>query len=292
MTNLINYAIPGFIALIVAEAFFLAVHNKDLYNSKDAFTSIAMGFGNAGINLFAKVIMLVSYDFCFKYHLFTIPTNVWWAWVLVFVLDDFSYYWAHRADHSIRWFWASHVVHHSSQYYNLSTAVRQTWTNTITGYFVFYLWLPLLGFEPIMAMTAHSIGMLYQFLIHTETVGKFHPIIEFIFVTPSHHRVHHSSDIKYLDKNHGGGLIIWDRIFGTFQEETDKPHYGLVSNIQTHNLVKIAFHEWTSMWQDVVRAESVKDALMYVFGPPGWSHDGTKLTTVQLRQQEAKKELG
>jgi sterol desaturase/sphingolipid hydroxylase (fatty acid hydroxylase superfamily) len=283
MTNLINYAIPGFIALISAEAIFSAVEKRDLYNTKDALTSMAMGFGNAGINLFAKVIMLVAYDFCYQYRWFDIPSDAWWAWLLVFILDDFSYYWSHRADHSIRWFWASHVVHHSSQHYNLSTAVRQTWTNTLTGYFIFYLWLPLLGFEPIMAMTAHSIAMLYQFLIHTEVVGKLHPFIEYIFVTPSHHRVHHSSDVKYLDKNHGGGLIIWDRLFGTFQEEEERPTYGLVTNIHTHNLLKIAFHEWADMWQDVARSGSLRNALGYVFGPPGWSHDGSKRTTRQLR---------
>ena len=201
--------------------------------------------------------------------------------------DDFSYYWFHRISHGSRYFWASHVVHHSSQKYNLGTALRQTWTGTLSGSFLFWIWLPLLGFHPAAVMSMQAISLLYQFWIHTEFIYKFPKPIEFIFNTPSHHRVHHATNLEYLDKNHAGILIIWDRMFGTFEEEKERPVYGLTTNLTTYNPVRIAFHEWTDMVRDVARAGSVRHALGYLFGPPGWSHDGRRKTTRQLRQERA-----
>ncbi|GAB4014021.1 hypothetical protein GCM10028808_35040 [Spirosoma migulaei] len=213
----------------------------------------------------------------------TIDMTQWWAWVILFFAEDFSYYWFHRTSHSSRYFWASHVVHHSSMKYNLGTALRQTWTGNLSGAFIFWLWLPLVGFSPIAIMTMMSISLLYQFWIHTELINKFPKPIEFIFNTPSHHRVHHGSDLDYLDKNHAGVLIIWDRMFGTFELEQKRPTYGLTTNIDSHNPVRIAFHEWVSIGQDIRRAGSIRAALGYIFGPPGWSHDGSRQTTKQLR---------
>jgi sterol desaturase/sphingolipid hydroxylase (fatty acid hydroxylase superfamily) len=287
--NLIFYAIPFFIALLVAEAVFSALQKRDLFEAKDTFTSLAMGIGNVLSGLLSKLLVLWTLAFCWQFRLFEIPFDAWWGWVLVFFADDFSYYWFHRTSHNCRFFWASHVVHHSSERYNLGTALRQTWTGNLTGSFVFWLWMPLLGFHPQMVMMMQSISLIYQFWIHTEVIGKLPRPFELIFNTPSHHRVHHGSDIKYLDLNHAGILIIWDRLFGTFQPEEEHPTYGLTKNIGTYNPVRVAFHEWVDIGRDVARASTWRDRLLYIFGPPGWSHDGSRKTTRQLREEWRRK---
>ena len=286
MRDLIQYAIPGFVILLVVEVLVTAKQQKDYYDVKDTASSLSMGIGNVIIGLAGKVIVFCAYSLVYKFRLFTVDMTHWWAWVLLFFADDFSYYWFHRISHSSRYFWASHVVHHSSMKYNLGTALRQTWTGNITGAFIFWIWLPLLGFSPVAIMTMQAISLLYQFWIHTELINKFPAPIEFVFNTPSHHRVHHGSDLDYLDKNHAGVLIIWDRMFGTFELESNRPTYGLTTNINSHNPVRIAFHEWVAIGHDIRRAGSLRAALGYIFGPPGWSHDGSRKTTKQLRAKQ------
>ena len=283
MKDLIQYAIPGFIILLVAEVIITARQQKDYYDAKDTAGSLTMGIGNVIVGFVGKAIVFGALSLVYQFRLFTVDMTQGWAWIVLFVADDFSYYWFHRISHGSRYFWASHVVHHSSQKYNLGTALRQTWTGNITGAFVFWLWLPLVGFSPVAVMTMQAISLLYQFWIHTEHIDKLPAPIEFIFNTPSHHRVHHGSDLAYLDKNHAGVLVIWDRLFGTFEPEGNRPTYGLTTNLNSHNPVKIAFHEWTAIGRDVRRAGSLRNALGYVFGPPGWSHDGSRKTTKQLR---------
>ncbi len=286
MRDLIQYAIPGFVILLVAEVIVTAIQHKDYYHTKDTASSLAMGIGNVIVGFVGKAIVFGTLSLIYQFRLFTVDMTQWWAWVILFFADDFSYYWFHRISHSSRYFWASHVVHHSSMKYNLGTALRQTWTGNITGAFIFWLWLPLVGFSPVAVMTMQSISLLYQFWIHTEHINKFPAPIEFIFNTPSHHRVHHGSDLDYLDKNHAGVLVIWDRMFGTFALENNRPTYGLTTNINSHNPVRIAFHEWIAIGQDIRRAPSLRTALGYVFGPPGWSHDGSRKTTKQLREKQ------
>ena len=286
MRDLIQYAIPGFVLLLVAEVIVTAIQHKDYYDVKDTASSLAMGIGNVIIGLVGKALVFGTYSLVYQFRLFTIDMTQWWTWLFLFVADDFSYYWFHRISHSSRYFWASHVVHHSSMKYNLGTALRQTWTGNLSGAFVFWLWLPLIGFSPIAVMAMQSISLLYQFWIHTEHISKFPAPIEFIFNTPSHHRVHHGSDLDYLDKNHAGVLIIWDRLFGTFEPEKKRPTYGLTTNINSHNPVRIAFHEWVAIGQDIRKAPSAKVALGYIFGPPGWSHDGSRKTTKELRSKQ------
>ncbi|RYF78707.1 MAG: sterol desaturase family protein, partial [Cytophagaceae bacterium] len=254
------------------------------YEAKDSASSITMGIGSVIVGFVGKALALAAYTLVYQFRLFTIDMAQVWPWVVLFFAEDFSYYWFHRISHGSRWFWASHVVHHSSQKYNLSTAVRQTWTGTITGSFIFWLWLPLIGFSPLAIMTMQSISLLYQFWIHTELINRFPAPIEWLFNTPSHHRVHHGSDLVYLDKNHAGVLIIWDRLFGTFEPEQHRPTYGLTKNVGSYNPIRIAFHEWGDMANDVRRAGSFRNALGYLFGPPGWSHDGSRKTTKELRQ--------
>ncbi|AUD01580.1 sterol desaturase family protein [Spirosoma pollinicola] len=286
MRDLIQYAIPGFILLLVAEVIVTAIQHKDYYDTKDTVSSLSMGIGNVIVGFVGKAIVFGALSLVYQFRLFTIDMTQWWAWAILFFADDFSYYWFHRISHSSRYFWASHVVHHSSMKYNLGTALRQTWTGNISGGFIFWLWLPLIGFSPVAVMTMQSISLLYQFWIHTEHINKFPAPIEYIFNTPSHHRVHHGSDLAYLDTNHAGILIIWDRMFGTFTLEKERPTYGLTTNINSHNPVRIAFHEWVSIGQDIRRAPSVRAALGYIFGPPGWSHDGSRKTTKQLREKQ------
>lgn len=286
MKDLIQYAIPGFILLLVAEIILTARQQKDYYDAKDTAGSLTMGIGNVVVGFVGKAIVFGTYSLVYQFRLFTVDMTQTWAWVVLFIADDFSYYWFHRISHSSRYFWASHVVHHSSQKYNLGTALRQTWTGTLSGAFVFWIWLPLVGFSPVAVMTMQAISLLYQFWIHTEHINKLPAPIEFIFNTPSHHRVHHGSNLAYLDKNHAGILIIWDRLFGTFEPERDRPTYGLTTNLNSHNPFRIAFHEWTSIGRDVSRAGSFRTAVGYIFGPPGWSHDGSRKTTKQLLEAE------
>ena len=287
MKDLIQYAIPGFIILLVAEIIVTAVQQKDYYETKDTAGSLTMGIGNVIVGFVGKALTLGVYTLVYKFRLFTIDMTQWWSWVALFFADDLTYYWFHRISHSSRYFWASHVVHHSSQKYNLGTALRQTWTGTLSGSFLLWTWLPFIGFSPVAVMTMQAVSLLYQFWIHTEHIDRLPAPVEFIFNTPSHHRVHHGSNLAYLDKNHAGVLIIWDRLFGTFAPEQHRPTYGLTTNLNSHNPVRIAFHEWAAIGQDVSRAGSVRNAFNYVFGPPGWSHDGSRKTTKQLRAEQA-----
>ncbi|MBU2938753.1 sterol desaturase family protein [Lacinutrix sp. C3R15] len=285
--DIILYAIPFFIASMLLELYITAKEHAKTYESKDTFSSIAMGLGNVVLGYFSKALVLLSFFYVYEnFRLFTIPV-VWWSFILIFFADDFAYYWFHRISHTCRLFWASHVVHHSSQHYNLSTALRQTWSGGFYT-FIFWLWLPLLGFHPGMIILQMSISLLYQYWIHTETINKMPSWFEAVMNTPSHHRVHHGSNPIYLDRNHAGILIIWDKLFGTFQPELkeEKVVYGLVTNIDTYNPVKIAFIEWINMFKDAFSGKkSLKNRLLYLIKPPGWKHDGTGKLSDDLREE-------
>jgi sterol desaturase/sphingolipid hydroxylase (fatty acid hydroxylase superfamily) len=211
-----------------------------------------------------------------------------WAAIAAFLLDDLRYYWYHRLAHRSRWFWAEHVNHHSSQHYNLSTALRQSWTGNFTGAVILSVPLVLLGFHPAFLAFVYGFNLVYQFWIHTETIGKMPAWFEAVMNTPSHHRVHHATNARYLDANYAGTLIIWDRMFGTFvpEEESDRPRYGIVGNIGTFNPIKVAFHEWVAMLRDAFRPGlSVRERVLYLFAPPGWSHDGSRKGSDALKAE-------
>ena len=285
--NIILYAIPFFVLAMVLELYVTTKQHIKTYESKDAFTSIAMGLGNVFLGFASKVLVLLVFFLVYdNFRLFTIPV-AWWSFLILFFADDFAYYWFHRVSHECRLFWASHVVHHSSEHYNLSTALRQTWSGGFYT-FIFWLWLPLLGFHPAMILLQMSISLLYQFWIHTEAIDKMPRWFEAIFNTPSHHRVHHGSNPIYLDRNHAGILIIWDKLFGTFQPELsdEKVRYGLVTNIKTYNPIKIAFIEWWLLLKDASSGKkSLKNRLLYLIKPPGWKHDGTGKISNDLRNE-------
>lgn len=271
MPNLIQLAIPAFLFLMLFEAVAAALLHRDLYEFKDAAASVTMGIGNVLVDLLAKFVQFSALTYLHRFAIFSIGFQ-WWAWLLLFFGDEFSYYWFHRVSHECRLFWASHVVHHSSQRYNLSTALRQTWTGSFMS-FIFWIWLPIVGFAPVMIMTMKAISLLYQFWIHTELVRSVGPL-EAVLNTPSHHRVHHGSNPRYIDRNHGGTLIIWDKLFGTFEPENpaDPVRFGLTKNIHTYNPFRIAFHEWYEMFRDAAMAPGWRNKLRYVFGRPGWHH--------------------
>ncbi len=283
--NLIHYAIPFFVLSLVIEVIMTTKKHMDTYEIKDASASIAMGLGNVFIGLLSKFIVVGALTFVYyNYRILNIPFT-WWAWLLVLFADDFSYYWMHRISHESRFFWASHVVHHSSQKYNFATALRQTWTGSFFS-FVFWFWMAWIGFHPLMILTQMSISLLYQFWIHTETIDKMPNWLEAVFNTPSHHRVHHATNPQYLDRNHAGILIIWDKMFGTFELELEKPVYGLTTNINTYNPVRIAFQEWITLIQDAVLSKtSLSNRLKYLYMPPGWKPEGAGVLSSDLRKQ-------
>lgn len=242
------------------------------YEVRDTATSLAMGIGNVGIGLFWEVFVVGFYVILYEITPLRFPANAWWAWVLLFFAEDLCYYVYHRMHHEVRLLWASHVIHHSSQHYNLSTALRQTWT-PMTG-LPFWAPLPLLGFAPWMIVTQKAINLLYQYWIHTEKTDRLPACFEKVFNTPSHHRLHHGSDAKYLDRNHAGILIVWDRLFGTFQPEEERPCYGLTKNIETFNPLRVPTHELVAIARDAWNAPDWRQRFGYVFRGPGWKPAG------------------
>ncbi|AZJ35905.1 sterol desaturase family protein [Tenacibaculum singaporense] len=282
--NLVHYAIPFFVLTVIIEVILTVKVKLEDYEFKDAATSITMGLGNVFIGLFTKGLIFGVFLFLYQYRLFTIPFT-WWAWFILLFAEDFAYYWNHRIAHESRLFWASHVVHHSSTKYNLSTALRQTWSGS---FYTFIFWAPLaiIGFHPLMIVTQMSISLLYQYWIHTELIDKMPKWFEAVFNTPSHHRVHHATNPQYLDRNHAGIFIIWDKLFGTFEPEVEKPVYGLVTNINTYNPIKVAFIEWYNMFTDVFTSKTtLGKRFLYLFKPPGWKHDGTGKLSMDLRKE-------
>lgn len=288
----VTYAIPFFLITIAIELYINWKEKLNLYEPKDALASIGMGLGSLVIDIGMKGLAYGTYTYLYEhYSLFQLGWH-WWVWVLILFADDFTFYWHHRLSHEIRILWAAHVNHHSSQTMNLATALRQSWGEQLYKFF-WWLWMPLLGFHPLMMMMMMSFSLIYQYWVHTELIKKLPRWFEFIFNTPSHHRVHHASNVRYLDQNHAGILIIWDRLLGTFAEEDpkEKPIYGITKNIHTYNLFKIASHEYVDIWHDVQRAPGLLNKLKYIFMPPGWSHQGPDLRAKTLRKQlqEAKK---
>jgi sterol desaturase/sphingolipid hydroxylase (fatty acid hydroxylase superfamily) len=295
LPDIVQLAVPFFLVTMLAELVIGRLTGRARYEAGDTLASLLMGGGNLvegmlggafGFWVLAQAHGLAPLPFA---------EQAWgwqpWVFVLCFVLDDLRYYWFHRFSHEIRWFWSSHVTHHSSQHYNLSTALRQTWTFTLVGAFVFRLPLVLVGFDPVMVAFVGGINLVYQYWIHTELITRLPRWFEAVFNTPSHHRVHHATNVRYLDRNYAGTLVIWDRLFGTFEvedREAEPPRYGIVHQLGTLNPLRIAFHELVALLADVVRPGlSLRARLGYAFGPPGWSHDGSRRTATQRKAAAA-----
>lgn len=279
----IALAAPLFVVLIIIEMIVVKLMRCGRYEAQDAAASLTMGFGNTIASMLFGGIAVGAFTLAYQARLFDIPW-AWWSLALCFFAEDLAYYWFHRLSHERRWFWASHVVHHTSQHYNLTTALRQTWTGHLSLAFIFWVPLVLIGFPPLMVVLFSGISLIYQFWIHTEMIKRL-GLFEWILNTPSHHRVHHATNPRYLDANYAGVLIIWDRLFGTFVPEDDKdpPRYGVIDNLGTFNPLRIAFHEWAVILKDVRSSRNLKHMIGYLFGPPGWSPDGSRLTTRAIK---------
>lgn len=288
LPNPVDYAVPAFILLILIEMLWARRNAPEKYEPKDTLTSLSFGIGNSVIGLIAGGAIFAIMLWVYEFRLFTIPWT-WWAWIACFVLDDLAYYWFHRTAHRVRWFWASHVNHHSSQHYNLSTALRQTWTGWLALSFIFRLPLMLIGFHPAMVAFCGGLNLIYQFWFHTEAIRRFPRWFEAVMNTPSHHRVHHATNPRYLDANYAGVFIIWDRMFGSFVAEVDDEpiRYGIVKQLGTFNLLYSLFHEWIGIARDVWSAPW-KHKLSYMIREPGWSHDDSRDTsdTIKARWRE------
>jgi sterol desaturase/sphingolipid hydroxylase (fatty acid hydroxylase superfamily) len=286
-------AIPFFVALVLIEMVWARRRAPQAYETRDTAVSLAFGLGSTAIGALAAGAVFAMLVFVHGFRLFEIGWQ-WWAWIACFVLDDLAYYWFHRFAHRVRWFWASHVNHHSSQHYNLSTALRQSWTGFIAVSFVFRLPLALIGFEPAMIAFCGGLNLIYQFWIHTEAIGRLPRWFEAVMNTPSHHRVHHATNPRYLDRNYAGTFIVWDKLFSTFQPEVDgeRIRYGIVKQLGSFNLLWAVFHEWIGMAADVWRAPW-RHKLAYLWREPGWTHDASRDTsdTIRARWRERQRAL-
>ena len=279
LPRLHELAAPLYLVLLLAE--FALVRRGIVagsFRQEDTHTSLIMGIGSiVGAMVFGSV-GAVAVWWAHENRIATIGFE-WWAFVLCFIIDDLRFYWGHRISHRSRWFWAAHVVHHSSEHYNLSTALRQPWTGTITGLVVLAVPMVWLGFHPALVAFCASLNLFYQFFLHTEAVRRLPRWAEAVLNTPSHHRVHHARNPRYLDANYAGTLIVWDRLFGTFVPELDRdpPDYGLVHNVNTFNPITVALGEYWGILKDVFRpGVSLADRVKYMFAPPGFSHDGSR----------------
>jgi sterol desaturase/sphingolipid hydroxylase (fatty acid hydroxylase superfamily) len=271
LVHILQFALPGAIAIATLEALFLALVMQKSYNWRAYFASLADALGREYVVMTFLTLSITApaVGFAWRHRLFTVPLDTVSSVVVLAILQDFSYYWFHRASHRIRWFWATHAIHHSSNEMNLAASYRFGWTGRLTGAGLFYVPMIWFGFAPGPVFIAGGFGLLYQFWIHTEWIPKL-GWLEYVLNTPSHHRVHHASNAEYLDRNYGGILIVWDRLFGSFVSERDDVpcRYGLVTPLRSNNPVIIAFHEWAALARDIWRARSWREKLMCVIGPP------------------------
>ena len=266
---IITWATPVFFLLIGIELLVAKLRGREAYASNDAVNSIGLGVISQLVGVFSKLLTIGIYAWCVEHlALFALPENNLLVWVGALLLYDLCYYWLHRAGHRVNILWAAHVVHHQSERYNLSTALRQTGSGALLGW-LFYLPLAVLGVPLKVFVIVALIDLLYQFWVHTEQIGRL-GWFDRVFCSPSNHRAHHAVNDRYLDRNYGGILIVWDRLFRSFEPEGERVNYGLTTNIKTFNPLKVATHEYASIWRDVRGTASWRDRLGYVFGHPGW----------------------
>ncbi len=266
----ITYALPVFLLLIAWEIYRYRKSERN-FPWMEAMVSLLMAMIYAFVNKHSQPLLASLNEWFYSLRLFDIPTHTIWGLGLLFLAEEFAYYWLHRCGHEIRWLWASHSVHHSPTTITFSGAYRLSITGAITGLFLFFVPLFILGFSPVAVAAVFGFNLVYQFWLHTEWIPKL-GWFEYIFNTPSHHRVHHATNPEYLDRNYGGVLIIFDRMFGTFAEEKEGVplHYGLLGKEPTLNIGKLFFQEWVALFRDVASASRWRDRFFLAFGRPGW----------------------
>ena len=268
VTEVYAIAAPIVLSMILFEALFSSIYNKNLYKKNDTLCTVGLLTGNMLMVFGLKGATLGFHYFLFQFKLFNLSEllPIWAIWVLTFVIIDLVFYIYHRISHRVNFLWAIHMSHHSSEEMNFAVSFRQAWFGPISK-IPFFMVMPLIGFDPTMIAVAGVISTLWGIVGHTQIIGKLGPL-EWIFNTPSHHRVHHGSNAEYIDKNYGNLLIIWDRIFGTFEPEKDQVKYGLVNNVNTYNPTKITIMGWQEIFKNIKNAPSVSEALYFLFGPP------------------------
>jgi sterol desaturase/sphingolipid hydroxylase (fatty acid hydroxylase superfamily) len=270
--NYIVLAIPVYFSLILLELLIARVQEKDYYRLSDTINDFSCGLLSQLVEVFLKTVLFAGYLLLYaRFRLFDIPMSSAAAWVGCLLGVDFLYYWFHRKSHEVNAFWAAHVVHHQSEDYNLAVALRQGSFQAVFSW-VFYLPLAVLGFPPLMFLAVSSIDTLYQFWIHTRAIGRLGPL-EWVLNTPSHHRVHHGRNPKYIDRNHAAMLIVWDRMFGTFQVEEEEPVYGITTPLQSWDPVWANFHYWADLFTKAGRTARLKDKVRLFLERPGWQPD-------------------
>ncbi len=265
----ILFAIPFFFLAIGLEYIYGKRKGKPYYRFNDAITNLNIGVGSQVFGLFQKFVLLGAYMFVYEHFAFVRQPQTWWSFVLCLVIFDMFYYWAHRWSHAWNFLWGAHVVHHSSEDYNLSVALRQSWFHNILAFFIF-LPIPLMGFDPMIFFLAGAVVTLYQFWVHTEAIERMPRWFEWVFNTPSHHRVHHGVNPEYIDKNHAAIFIFWDRLFGTFQAEGVKPTYGITTRLNSWNPTWANVHYYAEMAQAMRRMSRLRDKLYMLVARPGW----------------------
>lgn len=255
---------PLFLAFVLYEF----IKHRGFYNLKDSAANAVLALLHQGSDALALVVLMPAFYWLHEYSWFTFELSVP-SVLFAFILQDFLYYWFHKASHYIQWLWAAHVVHHSSTRMNFTTAFRQSFMYPLAGMWLFWMPMILIGFDPKVVFIVVALNLAYQFFVHTQMVKKL-GWVEKIFNTPSHHRVHHATNDIYIDKNFGGVLIIWDKLFGTYIEERDDTpcKYGIVGQIHTHNPIKIVFHQWQHMFERAWQANNLKGKLKALFGYP------------------------
>ncbi len=280
------FAIPAFIFLVALEWWAVKTHRaKGKYTTSDAILSMTMGIGSVIAGILAGLVGISGTMFLWEHRFFDMPVNLW-SLVLAFIAYDLVYYWKHRFMHRLRWLWAVHVVHHSSNHYNLTTALRQPWTGAISGMFILLAPMILIGWHPAVIGFVASINLIYQFWIHTEAIGQMPRWFEAVMNTPSHHRVHHGRNARYLDSNYAGVFIIWDKLFGTFvaERDDDKPDYGLVNRLESNNPLWVVSHEYWALLKDFASDGLRPDRwLRRLLMPPGWSPIGEHNGSAQFK---------
>jgi sterol desaturase/sphingolipid hydroxylase (fatty acid hydroxylase superfamily) len=280
-------SVPVYTVTILAEILASVYLKRELYTTKDTLNNFLMTSLNILLDTAMRGAFLLLMSWSFPNRFISWNEHGVLYWLAAIVLTDLVYWFVHWMSHMVRFFWAVHTVHHSSEKYNITVGFRSSVFEPLYR-FLFFIPLGFIGFEAADIVLAFSIQQLYGSIIHTELIQRI-PVWDWIFVSPSHHAVHHASNPRYLDKNMGMILIVWDKIFGTFEpedEKYDKIKYGLTTNLNTYNPGNILFNEWRQMWRDVKSAPGIREKFMYVFGPPGWSHDGSRKTSYQLRFEE------
>lgn len=286
---LILISTPIYVIIIGLELLLSHLQHRKSYTWWDTATNVYLMLLNGGIDLGFRIVSMAVLNYFYLHAITSIHSAVFY-WLVLFIAEDFIYYWLHRFDHEIRLFWAVHVTHHSSEKYNFTVGFRSSVFQPLYR-FIYFIPLPFLGFKPVDILFVYAATQIWGIFVHTEYIRKM-GWLEYVMVTPSHHRVHHGSNPKYLDKNMGMFLIIWDKLFGTFQPEIPaeqyKPiTYGLTKNLENPGPVSIVFHEWAQIWKDMTqKGIGFTTRLHYLFGPPGWSHDGSRQTSEQMRKNE------